>query len=972
MRDDGTAFTCPPSGRAWTRGYELACSGSDMGISRTIRAATCLAVCVVLLAGPAAAQETVNFGSVSGRVVDAQGAVVPAARVVARHLDTNQSAVVDSDSAGRFRFPYLRVGRYEIVVGRAGFADATRTLTVTVGAAFELPVTLQVAGLDDTVTVAAAVPIIEAARSQIAGTVLSEEIESVPLNGRHFLDLALLIPGVAPPNVAGNQLFAETSAVPGVGLSVSSQRNFSNNFIVDGLSANDDAAGLSSMPVGMDAVEQLQVVTSGGHAELGRALGGFVNVITRSGTNAFRGDAYAFFRDRALNASNALSGTRLPMRQTQAGGSIGGPVRRDRTFFFLNAEGRNLDQDGLSTIAAASVEAINASLQAVGYPGSPVATGLYDNPVETSQLLVKADHSVSGRQQVSARVSHYGVHGVRARNAGGLNAPTASAGLDNRDLAVAAGQTFTFSDRTVNETRAQVAWGDLQAPPDDPIGPAVAIAGAATFGTLSSSPTARVNRLVQVVDTVSHQRGAHALRAGVDVLVNDDTITFPRASRGSYTFSSLAAFQSGTYNTSGFTQTFGASDVSQSSPAMGVYAQDEWKVGAAVTLNLGLRYDLQWLESVRLDADNLAPRIGAAWTPTASRRSVVRGGAGLYFDRVPMRAVANALLSAGNTTDLAQLRQTSVSLSPAQAAAPVFPAILGAAVPSSTLVNFTTIDRGLQHAYSRQASVEFEQQLNGNTTVSVGYQYVRGVDLLMQINQNVPACVPSGTNNGCRPNPAYANNNQYSAMGESSFHGLLASFVARPSTRGRVRVSYTLSKSLNNVGEAFFSSPIDPLDLAKDWGRSDDDQRHRLVLDGSLRLPDGDEQSSWKALGNGFELSGLLQYYSALPFNITSGVTTVQGTAGRPVVDGQFIPRNAGHGSDFLSLGARVARTFVVGRVRIEGLVEAFNVTNRRNVLTRNTTFGTGTYPTNPLPAFNQITSVGESRSIQLGARVKF
>jgi hypothetical protein len=230
----------------------------------------------------------------------------------------------------------------------------------------------------------------------------------------------------------------------------------------------------------------------------------------------------------------------------------------------------------------------------------------------------------------------------------------------------------------------------------------------------------------------------------------------------------------------------------------------------------------------------------------------------------------------------------------------------------------------------------------------------------MQINQNVPACVASGGNNGCRPNPAYANDNRYSSIGESTFHGLLVSLVARPSAWGRVRASYTLSKSLNNVGEAFFSSPIDPLDLSKDWGRSDDDQRHRLVVDGSVRVP------------GGFDASGVMQYYSALPLNITSGVTTVQGTAGRPIVDGAFIARNAGQGSDFFSLGARVSRVFTVSRVRIEGLAEAFNLTNRQNVLTRNATFGNGAYPSTPLPSFNQVTAVGDSRTVQLGVRVRF
>ena len=146
------------------------------------------------------------------------------------------------------------------------------------------------------------------------------------MNGRNFLDLALLVPGVSPTNVASTQLFPETSAVPGVSLSVGSQRNLSNNFIVDGLSANDDAAGLSGITYGVDAIEQFQVVTSGGQAELGRALGGYVNVVTKSGTNALRGTVYDYIRDDRFNAANALSGATLPMNQSQYGGSLGGPI----------------------------------------------------------------------------------------------------------------------------------------------------------------------------------------------------------------------------------------------------------------------------------------------------------------------------------------------------------------------------------------------------------------------------------------------------------------------------------------------------------------------------------------------------------------------------------------------------------------------------------------------------------------------
>ena len=273
---------------------------------------------------------------------------------------------------------------------KAGFADAMRRLTLTVGAAFELPVSLTVGTVAANVNVTAQAIVLEAARSQIAGTISQAEVRNLPMNGRNFLDLALLVPGVSPTNVGSTQLFAETSAVPGQGISIGSQRNFSNNFIVDGLSANDDAAGLSGIPYGVDAVEQFQVVTSGGQAELGRALGGYVNVVTKSGTNATRGDFYDYVRDDRFNAPNALSGKTLPMSQSQYGASLGGPIVRDRSFFFANFEQRKLDQIRARHRGSGRRQHHQRRLAAVGYPGAPVTTGEYPNPVNSTNFLAKA------------------------------------------------------------------------------------------------------------------------------------------------------------------------------------------------------------------------------------------------------------------------------------------------------------------------------------------------------------------------------------------------------------------------------------------------------------------------------------------------------------------------------------------------------------------------------------------------------
>jgi hypothetical protein len=922
----------------------------------------------------AAGQASIQYGSIGGRVSDSSGGVIQGAKVSARQLDTNITGVQLTDKEGRFRFPYLKGGPYEVRIESPGFATATGSVAVGAGSAYELPFTLAIASAENGVTVTDVGELLETARTEVAGAVTRSEIRSLPLSGRNPVDLALLIPGVSPTNTAANQLFAETSAVPGQGISVGSQRNFSNSFIVDGLSNNDDAAGLTGTYYGLDVVDEFRVVTSGGQAEFGRALGGYINVVTKSGSNTLHGDMYGYFRNQRLNAANALAGIALPMTQAQYGASLGGPAVRDRTFYFANFEQRRLNQAGLTTISPANVAAINAKLESIGYPGPPIATGIYPNPVHSANGFAKVDHQFGARDQFTVRHSLYHVTAVNSRGAGGLSAPTASANLDSTDQTMAASNIVTVSPRLVNETRGQFTRSVLKAPPSDPIGPAVSISGVASFGTLSGSPTARLNKLVEVVDNLSYLAGAHALRVGADFLYNDDAITYPRSIRGSYSFSSLANFLAGTYNSAGFTQTFANSMVAQTNPNGGLYAQEEWKLGPRLTLNLGVRYDLQFLKTIAPDTNNVSPRAGFAWAPFASRKTVVRGSYGLFYDRIPLRALANALLSAGNTTDAAKLSQITISLSPTQAGAPVFPNILSGLTPAAGLLfNFSTMDPHMRNAYSEQGSFEIEHQVGARSTLSVGYQHLRGAHLVISVNQNVPACAASGNNNGCRPNPNFANNSQYSSLADSHYDGLHVSLVERPVRWGSYRISYTYSKALDNVGEFFFSSPLNNFNIWQDYGCSDDDQRNRLVFTGAIHPPAASTSGRWARIGHGFELSGMLQYYSPLPFNITTGANTIQGTAARPLVNGTFISRNAGSGFDFLNVSGRLSRAFqITERLRLTAVVEGFNLTNHVNGVTRNGTFGSGAYPANPSPTFGQLTAVNDSRSFQLALRLQF
>ena len=455
-----------------------------------------------------------------------------------------------------------------------------------------------------------------------------------PMNGRNFLDLALLVPGVSPTNTNSTQLFAETSAVPGQGLSIASQRNLSNSFIVDGLSANDDAAGLSGIPFGVDAIEQFQVVTGGGQAELGRALGGYVNVVTRSGTNALHGTGYGFFRDDAFNGKNALTGhhaadgpaavRRQPRRSAGAEPHLllhqrrAQAARPDRRREHHGRE-RRRDQ-------------------------RPAGTGRLSGPAgrdgHLSQSRAQPERARQGRPSDQRRRSAQRALCALRRDLeqrARRRHPERAVGLDrawttstSRLRSATSGRCpRTPSTRPGSRSRT-ATW--RRSPPISLVRRSRSPASRRSARSRAARPAART-RMFQVVNNLSHRAGAHALRAGVDFLYNDDTITFLRTFRGSYTFSSMANFLTSTY--SGFAQTFGNPVVNQTNPNFGIYAQDEWRAGSRLTLNLGLRYDLQFLETINTDTNNVSPRarlrLGADRVPglrrPRRRRRVLRSRA---------------------------------------------------------------------------------------------------------------------------------------------------------------------------------------------------------------------------------------------------------------------------------------------------------------------------------------------------------
>ena len=902
------------------------------------------------------AQQAITSATVSGRVEDPSGALVVRAGVELVNIETGQKWASQTDAHGEFRALNVPAGSYQLKVSATGFSTVTSSVTLTIGQALYIPLTLPVTRGSEIIEVNSQPPTVELVRTQVAETVTPKEVDRLPLNGRNYLDLALLVPSASRTNTGASQRFAETSAVPGTGISIAGQRNLNNGFVVDGLSANDDAADLAGTFYSQEVIREFQVVTSGGIAEFGRASAGTVNIVTHSGTNGLHGDAYGFLRNQRLDATNPLATHKDPLTQAQYGATVGGPIVKDRTFFFGNFEQMRQHAAGIITIAPASVTAINSRLSAVGYGGPQIATGEYPSSLNSSNFFVRLDHRLNDNNQLSARYSLYDVTALNARNVGGLNATSRAAHLEDRDQNVAISETSTLSPRMLNELRFQFTRSNLSAPVADVVGPAVNISGVASFGTATSSPTARVSDMFETVDSISLERGKHSFKAGADLLYERVNITFPGALQGVYTFSSLTNFQAGKYAT--YQQAFGAADQAQSNPNVGAFLQDAWRVKHNLTLNLGVRYDVQLLaDAVNPGLANIAPRIGIAWAPGGGNKTVVRASYGMYYDRIPLRALSNALQRDGIKYKVAVIPFGTVG-------APVFPNVLPA-FPAKLLTSITSINPNIDNSYSQQTSLQVERELSRDLTLAVGYSHLRGAHLIMSHNVNVPTST-TAPNLG-RPDSRFANNGQFDSLGDSYYDGMTASLNRRMSDWGNFRLSYNLSKSIDTSGNFFFSAPQDNFDIAAERGLSDNDQRHRVSLSGTLEKPKSWD-AGWARFTNGFRFAYMFAYTSALPFNIQTGTdrngdTTVND---RPVGVG----RNTGRGFNFTSLDLRLSRTFKFGeRFGLETLAEGFNVLNRRNNQLPNNIFGAGTVAR---AGFGSPTAAGDPRQVQLGLKLSF
>jgi hypothetical protein len=864
--------------------------------------------------------------TLQGIVRDGSGAVLPGVAVTVRNQDTGFTRTATSDGRGAYYVPFVPPGNYEIVAELSGFQTERReNVRFDVGQPLTIDLALSLAGVAEAVTVSAAAPMIEVTKSTVDQVITREQIDNLPLNGRNAAGLASLAPGVVQR--------------PGTEEPVGSdgQPRGSLEIITDGVSNKLVLLNSIRSNTPPDAIEQFQVITGQYQAEFGNATGLVINTITRSGTNDLKGRGYYFHRDDSLDARNAFALTKASFEQKQGGGWLGGPIVRDRTHFFASYEGTRR--------------------KAVATVTSPFGPGDFDQPYANNQLLTKVDHQINQANRLSVRFS--ADHPEQKRQGvGGLNVLERGIDYLTWDRSYNGNLTTIFSTSLLNEARVQVSDAGIRIDVADPDGYTIN-RPSGMLGKPSNQPQRIPELRFQFVDNLSYERASHRLKFGVDInRVVADGFLYQNIP-GVFQFTTDRAFDANdpaTYPTQ-FTYNQGDPNFRFLITGASAFAQDSWLIRDNVTLNVGVRYDAWNMTGTDLRKTNFAPRLAATWDPFGDGKTSLRAGWGLFYNSV----LANVPIF---TAFFASQRTFVISN-------PGFPDPFsrGSAnnTPPSTYI-FQN-DQPLPRAYHTTAGVQ--RELAQGLAISVDYTNAKGRDLLRMVDTNA-VLPPSFT----RPDPTRGFVNIIESTGFSNYHALLVAVNQRLSARGQFGVSYTLSSAKTTTEAENNILHADPQNINDSYAYGNNDQRHRVVINGSMMLP------------GRVQFSGLLSARSGLPFNITTGSDNNRNTTFNDRPDlapgaevgtdamrerASFVdpgtrtgnlPRNAGRGDAFWQIDLRVSKPFTFQRYRLELLVEAFNLANRANMNLPNGNLSSS--------SFGRPTTADIARQVQLGARFGF
>jgi hypothetical protein len=752
---------------------------------------------LALLLGPVAFGQAIT-ASVQGRVADNSGAVLARASVTATNTDTGLSRSTTSDDTGQYKIASLPVGNYKVEVKAGTFRTQSRTIVLSIGDSATLDFSLVPGQVEQQLTVTAEAALIEPTRTSTDTVIEQAQIQNLPVNGRQFIDFALLAPGVT----IGDTTSGSTDVIiePVTKLSFAGQNIHYNFIAIDGADNISTASGVQKTTPSTDAVREFRVINNTYSVEAGRAVGGIVNIITKSGTNDLHGSLYEYLRNDAVDARSELAAPGLnKLRQNQFGVTLGGPIRKNRTFFFGNYEGqRRSENPYYNSVILGNLTLINQFKTNFGLAPEKLNVNRksdYDN------FLLKLDHSFTDREYMFLR---YFFNDGRLTNVSPLNdgfdLPSGFKDNNLRDQSLVGSLTSTLTPRLVNELHLQYGHRTFDFPTVT-TQPHLEVLNTFTAGVNRGNPDFYQETRTEIVDNVTWQRGKHSVNFGGDFSHVNTLESFPLFYPFEADFGCLLTIQcpfsleagapqvlfferfqspnftEPTFNTSVFQGQRISSAVRNQAKGEtphnygGLYLQDTWQARSNLNLNLGLRYQFETFPANVLNGPKAEfdPRGGFAYDFGGKYNVVLRGGAGIFHGIIPMPLLACQAPSCGGTTGTFPGRSNENALNAttrlfAFASAPnitqiALASMLGGTYPDAAPLGFcpggkvagcgffgdaviARFDKDHKAPYGFQTSLGLEFQPTKESAVDISFLRSKGVHLGSFFNVNQPD--PSG------------------------------------------------------------------------------------------------------------------------------------------------------------------------------------------------------------------------------------